>query len=146
MAGRRHALVQGAPGAAAVVASSADVLVHDFACPVRSPFCGVQRGARSDGWRDDELPRKIRYWTDDLQLLLAFVHGGDALAYLPDFALADPELVRIEVADCAFECAERAWLVWHKGRAGNWLHTLAQALAGSAAAAAAQAGVSTIPR
>ncbi|MES3022209.1 MAG: LysR family transcriptional regulator [Pseudomonadota bacterium] len=129
VAGRTHALARGAHGAASVAASSAEVLEHDFACPVRSPFCGVRRGARSDGWRDDALPRKIRYWTDDLQLLLDFVRGGDALAYLPDFALADPALVRIEVSDCAFECAERAWLVWHKGRAGDWQQRLAEALA-----------------
>ncbi|MES2130603.1 MAG: LysR family transcriptional regulator [Pseudomonadota bacterium] len=110
-------------------AKTAQVLEYDFACPSRSLFCGVQRGARSDGWRDDQLPRKIRYWTDDLQLLLAFVKSGEALAYLPDFALADPGLVRVEVTDCAFTCSEHVWLVWDKRNASQWQQQLAQSLA-----------------
>src|SRR5471030_1185424 len=108
VAGRAHPLVAALPPAALLSATTEQVLAHDFACPSRSLFCGVQRGARSDGWRDDQLPRKIRYWTDDLQLLLSFVKAGQALAYLPDFALADAELRRIHVSDCAFECVERS--------------------------------------
>jgi DNA-binding transcriptional LysR family regulator len=123
VAGRRHPL-------SVDEATSTQVLEHDFACPSRSLFCGVQRGARSDGWRDDQLPRKIRYWTDDLQLLLTLVKSGQALAYLPDFALADPELRRIHVTDCAFECVEQVALVWNHVKAGAWQRELAAALAG----------------
>jgi DNA-binding transcriptional LysR family regulator len=124
MAGRAHPL--------AAAASTAEVLAYDFACPSRSLFCGVQRGPRSDGWRDDQFPRKIRYWSDDLQLLLGFVKAGDALAYLPDFALADPELRRIHVSDCAFECREQVALVWNRRQASDWQRQLARALAGAA--------------
>jgi DNA-binding transcriptional LysR family regulator len=123
VAGRSHPL-------AVDEASTAQVLEHDFACPSRSLFCGVPRGARSDGWRDDQLPRKIRYWTDDLQLLLTLVKSGQALAYLPDFALADPELRRIRVTDCAFECVEQVALVWNHVKAGAWQREFAAALAG----------------
>ncbi|MTV38214.1 LysR family transcriptional regulator [Duganella radicis] len=126
MAGKAHPLVK----ARKLKASAAQVLKHDFACPSRSMFCGVQRGAHSDGWRDDQLPRKIRYWTDDLQLLLTLVKAGQALAYLPDFALADSELRRIEVTDCAFECVEQVALVWNRARAGAWQRELAESLAG----------------
>jgi DNA-binding transcriptional LysR family regulator len=105
------------------------VLEYDFACPSRSLFCGEQRGARSDGWRDDQLPRRIRYWTDDLQLLLTFVKSGQALAYLPDFALADPDLVRIHVNDCAFVCSEQVALVWNSATASQWQQHVAQTLA-----------------
>jgi DNA-binding transcriptional LysR family regulator len=129
--GRGHPLVTGLAGQAAgdvLEADTATVLAHDFACPSRSLFCGVQRGARSDGWRDDQLPRKIRYWTDDLQLLLSLVKSGAALAYLPDFALADPELRRIHVSDCAFECVEQVALVWNRASASDWQHKLAETL------------------
>jgi DNA-binding transcriptional LysR family regulator len=133
VAGRSHPLlaqlVHGEDGL--LHASSAEVLQHDFACPSRSLFCGAQRGARSDGWRDDALPRKIRYWSDDLQLLLGFVKSGDALAYLPEFALEDPELLRIQVDDCAFECREQVALVWNRKQAGGWLQRLAQTLESS---------------
>lgn len=128
VAGRLHPLARKSR-ARRVSASSAQVLAHDFACPPHSLFCGVQRGARSDGWRDDQLPRKIRYWTDDLQLLLGFVRSGQALAYLPDFALAEPGLVRVNMSDCAFACSEQAWLVWDSASAAGWQRTLAGALA-----------------
>jgi DNA-binding transcriptional LysR family regulator len=126
-AGSDHPLARRQKGGVAR-ASSAQVLEYDFACPPRSLFCGVQRGARSDGWRDDQLPRKIRYWTDDLQLLLGFVRSGRALAYLPDFALADAGLVRIHVSDCSFTCSEQAWLVWDGASAAGWQRQLAGAL------------------
>lgn len=144
VAGHRHPLVaqleraqlestrpraKKAAGTDLLEAPTSEVLRHDFACPSRSLFCGVQRGARSDGWRDDQLPRKIRYWTDDLQLLLSLVKAGEALAYLPDFALADPELRRIHVTDCAFECVEQVALVWNHVKAGAWQRELASTLA-----------------
>lgn len=132
LAGRKHPLVAQLPPGPLLEASTAQVLEHDFACPSRSLFCGVQRGARSDGWRDDQLPRKIRYWTDDLQLLLSLVKSGEALAYLPDFALADPELCRIHVTDCAFQCVEQVALVWNRANAAEWQRKLAQSLAASA--------------
>ncbi|MDQ3287322.1 MAG: LysR family transcriptional regulator [Pseudomonadota bacterium] len=127
VAGRTHPLARRRKGGA-VEATSAQVLEHDFACPPRSLFCGMQSGACSDGWREDELPRKIRYWTDDLQLLLGFVRSGKALAYLPDFAVAEADLVRIRVSDCAFRCKEQAFLVWDRTHAAQWQHGLARAL------------------
>jgi len=111
------------------VVRAADVLAHDFACPTRSLLCGVQRGVRSDGWRADAPARRIRYWTDDLHLLLGFVRSGAALAYLPEVALQDPELVRIELADSELQCDEQVWLVWQRANASEWQHRLAAALA-----------------
>lgn len=130
VAGRKHPLVAQLSHSndGVLHASSAEVLQHDFACPSRSLFCGAQRGSRSDGWRDDALPRKIRYWSDDLQLLLGFVKSGHALAYLPEFALEDQQLLRIQVDDCAFECREQVALVWNRKQAGGWLQDLAQRL------------------
>ena len=124
----QHGGSDGAGGAAGrlLSATAAQVLQYEFACPSHSLFCGERRGARSDGWRDDQLPRKIRYWTDDLQLLLAFVKSGAALAYLPDFALHDPALVRIDVADAAFTCRELAALVFDGASAPLWLRQLAR--------------------
>ncbi|MBC3881921.1 hypothetical protein H8K35_10465 [Undibacterium sp. LX40W] len=34
-----------------------DVLAYDFASPDRSLFCGIDRGVRSDGWKDQQVPR-----------------------------------------------------------------------------------------
>ncbi|MBQ5947153.1 LysR family transcriptional regulator [Massilia sp. ST3] len=94
-----------------------DVLAHPFASPARSLFCGQARGSRSDGWRDDLLPRTIRYWADDLQVLLGLVRAGRALAYLPAFAAQEYGLVGIKVADLGFSSVERLRLVWNPARA-----------------------------
>ena len=106
-----------------------DVLEHSFASPARSLFCGLARGSRSDGWRDDLLPRTIRYWADDLQVLLGFVREGRALAYLPDFAAGEHGLVGIRVADLGFSSTEQVRLVWNPQRAPRWLRELAASLA-----------------
>jgi DNA-binding transcriptional LysR family regulator len=112
----------GHPLAGRAEVPTAEVLQHDFACPQHSMFCGLERGGRADGWRDDRLPRRIRFWLDDLQLLINLVRSGQALAYLPDFALAEaPDLVRLTVPDCPYECVEQVHLVWRPATASGWL-------------------------
>lgn len=98
-----------------------EVLDHDFACMDRSPFCGLPRAGRSDGWRDDAFPRRIRYWAEDLQLLLALVQQGIAIAYVPDFAFAlAPAMVRLEVPDCPYECVEQVHLAYRRSAQRAW--------------------------
>lgn len=133
LAGLQHPLVTESPDASdgnqPLQISSQQALEYDFVSPSRSLFCGKQRGNLSDGWRDDQLPRKIRYWIDDLQLLLSMVKSGQALAYLPDFALTDTELRRLEVIDCGFQCSEEVHLVWNAKNAARWQTELASKLA-----------------
>ncbi|MCU6432277.1 LysR family transcriptional regulator [Undibacterium sp. Jales W-56] len=126
LAKRAHKLSPRSVSQPVLQANSAQILTHDFVSPSRSLFCGERRGSRSDGWRDDQLPRKIRYWMDDLQLLLAMVKSGRALAYLPDFALTDTDLLRIEVSDCAFQCHEQVWLVSNVKNVPRWQQELAE--------------------
>ncbi len=122
-AGRSHVLAERS------TVPTAEVLQHDFACPQHSMFCGLERGSRADGWRDDRLPRRIRFWLDDLQLLISLVRSGQALAYLPDFALAQHgDLVRLTVPDCPYECVEQVHLVWRPATAPGWLAALAESL------------------
>ena len=128
VAGAAHPLAARARGRV-TRARAADVLRHDFACPPRSMLCGLVRGVGSDGWRDERLPRRIRYWIDDLQVLLDFVRSGQALAYLPEFALREPGLLRVDVTDAPFECSESAWLAWRPTAAAGWQARLAAALA-----------------
>ncbi|GAB3246218.1 LysR family transcriptional regulator [Chitinimonas naiadis] len=111
--------------------STAQVLAQDFACPSHSLLCGINRGSRSDGWRDDQLPRRIRYWVDDLQVLLTLVRNGTALAYLPDFALQAPDLVRLQVTDCPYDCSESTFLLWRPSVASGWQRQLVAGLATS---------------
>jgi DNA-binding transcriptional LysR family regulator len=111
-----------------LVSTLDQVLPHDFACPNRSLFCGIERGSRADGWRDDRLPRRIRYWVEDLQVLMSLIRSGHALAYLPDFALREPGLVRVKLSDCPYECVETTHLIWRPSAASGWHRYVAEGL------------------
>lgn len=126
-AGPTHPLALKARGGSTRT-TSARVLAHDFACPSRSMLGGQPRGTRADGWRDDRLPRRIRYWVDDLQVLLSLVRQGRALAYLPAFALQECALVQIRISDCPFDCVEHTHLVWRPAAAAGWQARLVDAM------------------
>jgi DNA-binding transcriptional LysR family regulator len=99
---------------------AAEVLQYDFACPTKSLLCGLQRGVGSDGWRDDAIPRRIRYRVDDLHALLLLVRQGLALAYLPSYLVTQEGLASIKVSDCPFHCTEQSMLVWRPTKAMGW--------------------------
>lgn len=115
---RAHPLTRPAGGPVAITAAA--LADHDFACPSRSLFCGFTRGHGSDGWRDDQQPRRIRYWVDDLQVLIELVQAGRALAYLPDRLLQAAGLQRVTVSDCLLRCTETVWLLWRPTPASGW--------------------------
>lgn len=126
-AGRSHALARGVPATrAAVPCGMADVLPHAFASPAHSLLCGEERGRHADGWRG-AAARSIRYWSDDVQLLLGYVQSGRALAYLPDFAVRSHGLLQLDLAD-GVDCQEQVLLVWDGALAGQWLHGLVRHL------------------
>ena len=100
--------------------TAADVLQHDLVCPTRSLLCGLRRGACSDGWRDDILPRRIRFLADDLHTLLILVRCGQALAYLPGFLVAQEGLGTLTLDDSPLHCEEQALLLWRPTEALGW--------------------------
>jgi DNA-binding transcriptional LysR family regulator len=109
--------------------TAAALAEHDFACPTRSLFCGLKRGVGSDGWHDDALTRRIRYWVDDLQVLIELVQAGRALAYLPDRLVEASGLLRATVSDCPFTCQETVSLLWRPTSASGWQRAVVDALA-----------------
>lgn len=126
-AGRGHVLARGVPAASASVrCDMQDVLPHAFASPAHSLLCGEERGRHADGWRG-VAGRTIRYWSDDVQVLLGYVQSGRALAYLPDFALGAHDLLQVELAG-SVDCSEQVLLVWDGVLAGQWLHAVAEKL------------------
>jgi DNA-binding transcriptional LysR family regulator len=104
------------------------VLDADFAAPTRSLFCGLPRGRGSDGWREDRLPRRVRYWVDDLQVLVDLVRRGRALAYLPAFVIERSGLRALAIDDCPYTCEEQGWLLWRPAQASGWLRRFVDAI------------------
>lgn len=121
-AGPSHVLCARGEGASdpAPAPKWAEVRPYPFACPGRSWFGGLERGHRADGWRDDQLSRRIRFWVDDMHVLLSLVRDGHALAYLPDTVIKDNGLVHLPVVDCEYRCVESIHAAWRPGHASGW--------------------------
>lgn len=99
-----------------------------FACPSVSPFCGIQRGIGSDGWRDDKVPRTIGFRCNDYSVLQALVREGRALAYVPDFVARDNGLRILDVTDCDYICEERICLLYNPSLAYGWVNRFVAAM------------------
>jgi DNA-binding transcriptional LysR family regulator len=108
------------PLAGSTQISAEQLLQHDFACPKHSPFCGQQQGEFSDGWNPAAPLRKIRYWTNDLHILLELVQSGRALAYLPEAVVERAGLHRLNLSDCPYTCVEQIFLVHQTSAAHGW--------------------------
>jgi DNA-binding transcriptional LysR family regulator len=106
-----------------------EVLHHPFVVPTQPAFRGLQGGPATDGWRDDLLPRCIRYRSDDLLLVDGLVRAGMALAYLPDYVLAELQLMRLELEGLSFSCVQQVHLVYRPSEASGWVNYLVAALA-----------------
>lgn len=120
------------PLAATCRATVAEALYYPFVAPTQPPFRGLQGGPATDGWRDDQLPRTIRYRSDDLLLVDGLVRAGLALAYLPDYALAELQLLRLELSDNPFSCTQQVVLVYRPSSASGWINYVVDAMQAAA--------------
>lgn len=122
--GSGHPLLRPGPARAGV----GEVLQHPFVVPTQPAFRGLQGGPATDGWRDDLLPRCIRYRSDDLLLVDGLVRAGMALAYLPDYVLEELRLTRLELEGLPFSCTQQVHLVYRPSEASGWLNFLVAAM------------------
>ena len=118
-AAENHAAVTEAKNGAL---TSQSLYGYAFACPDVSPFCGIKRGIGSDGWRDDKVPRSIRYRCNDFGTLISIVRQGLALAYVPDFIAKSHNLTSVDVLGYDFYHTEHFELVYKPSMASGWLN------------------------
>jgi len=116
----------------------ATVLQQDFIAPLRPPFAALDGEAATDGWRDDLLPRRLRYRSDDALLTRALLAEGQALAYLPDYLIATLGLATLTIPDCPYRCRQRVMLVRKHQPAAGWIAPFADSAKLSPAAAPAR--------
>jgi DNA-binding transcriptional LysR family regulator len=125
--GERHPLAKRRRGGG-FRAAVKDVLRCDFVAATRPPFRGLAGAPATDGWRDDVLPRRVRYRSDDLVMVDGLVRAGLALAYLPEFAIAELGLSRLEVLDCPYHCEQQVVMVYRPSAAAGWMSTVVAAV------------------
>jgi DNA-binding transcriptional LysR family regulator len=122
----RHALARG--GRRVHRALVSEVLRHDFVAAARAPFRGLAGAPATDGWRDDILPRRVRYRSDDLLIVGGLVRSGMALAYLPDFALTELGLTPLRVLECPYHCEQSIVMVYRPSDVSGWMSAIVDAL------------------
>lgn len=120
--GRGHPLFKMAK--AGKIVPVAEVLRHTFVCPDR-PIMGLTSKRQSpDGWRDDKFPRRIKYVADSLQLVEELVVNGDAVAYLPDYYVAQISVAVLKISGCPYACTQTAKLMARDLEQAVWLKWL----------------------
>ncbi|MFT4929356.1 MAG: DNA-binding transcriptional LysR family regulator [Phenylobacterium sp.] len=108
-----------------VQVSAEELLLHPFAMPHVSPFCGEERGLGCDGWQDQLLPRKTGWVVNDYAVLSQLVKSGQAVAYLPDFLLREWGLVKVGVVGDERRCVERGVMVFLRDGV-DWVRRLSK--------------------
>ena len=106
-----------------------EVLSHDFVSPNISLYGRTGSSVSIDGWRDDRFPRKIRWKVESAALMTSLVVKGKALAYVPDFWLAENNLAQIETIGCDYVCRMQVYVSAKKPERDTWkFHTMKKPL------------------
>lgn len=101
-----------------------NILEHPFVSPSRPILGRVGLKQSSDGWRDDELTRKVTYLTPSLKLLETLLLQGKALAYIPDYYAKQLGVLPIRVTGCPYQCTQKIKLVARRPKELGWLNRL----------------------
>ena len=101
------------------------VLEHEFVSPTHPIFGRVGQKQSLDGWRDDEFPRRIGYLSTSLSLVTRLVSEGKAIAYLPDYLVAEmPRALPLKISGCPYSCAQKIQLVARRPKDTAWIQAL----------------------
>jgi DNA-binding transcriptional LysR family regulator len=114
----------------------AGVLEHAFVAPRRPIFgrLGARGGSpkdrlameepSADGWRDDRYPRRIEWVSSSLAVMGELVRSGQALAYFPDYYVAQLGARALKISGCPYSCVQEAKLVAKDPSELGWLNQL----------------------
>lgn len=98
-----------------------ELLKHGFVSP-SSPFLGqVGLHQSSDGWRDDQFPRRVDHLASSLSVLSRVVASGQAVAYLPDYLARQLGLSALKVTGCPYSCTQTVRLITRDPRSAGWI-------------------------
>ena len=99
-----------------------ELLCYDFAVPHAQVFGLGSSTVSTDGWRDDQFPRLVKYRLDSLHSLLQLVLTGEVLAYLPDYLEDTMGLKTISVSGCPYVCERDIYINSYQPDRLGWLH------------------------
>jgi len=99
-----------------------ELLKHAFIAPDSKVFGSFHQTGSRDGWRDDQLPRNIKYRSNSLKLIEQMVSDGLALAHLPSYTIESANLTPLNVSDCRYSCTQQVRLITVNPDRLGWLN------------------------
>lgn len=101
-----------------------ELLKHSFVTPDSAVLGKITKSDSIDGWRDDKLPRTVKYKVCGLKLMENIIKEGVALAYLPDYFVKTAGLEALKVSGCPYTCQQTVRLVCKDPSSLSWLSKL----------------------
>lgn len=101
-----------------------EILKYAFALPETAVLGRIAKSTSVDGWRDDKLPRDLKYKVNGLKLLENLIQEGLALGYLPNYFIQSAGLVPIKVTGCPYSCLQTVRVIAKDPKNLGWLSQL----------------------
>ena len=101
-----------------------EILKYPFVSPETAFLGRINKASSLDGWRDDKFPRHVKYRVGGLKLMENLLREGYALGYLPDYFVANAELVPLTITGCPYSCQQTVRVVAKEPDELGWLGRL----------------------
>ena len=101
-----------------------DILKYSFVIPNTNFLGRIHKSDSTDGWRDDQLPRKIAYTTSSIKTIESLVQRGEAIAYLPEYFSEDKNMLNIHMEGCPYTCKQKVYLITKNKNEAGWIRSL----------------------
>lgn len=101
-----------------------EVLKHPFVLPDSAILGQIAKSSSLDGWRDDKLPRQVKYRVCGLKLMEQLVRSGRALGFLPDYFIEETGLFPLKVSGCPYSCTQTIRIITRNPTALGWMNQL----------------------
>ncbi|MGY0218493.1 LysR family transcriptional regulator [Endozoicomonadaceae bacterium StTr2] len=101
-----------------------DVLEYSFVIPSTMIYGDTGSPLSTDGWHEEDFPRKIGARVDSFAALKATIETGHWLAYLPEYLVDKSSMEIVPVSGCSYECVQSIWLCAQSPVQNYWISAL----------------------
>jgi DNA-binding transcriptional LysR family regulator len=100
------------------------LLTYPFVIPDRQILGKTKENQSIDGWRDDKFKRIISYYASSVKILESILLSGQAIAYLPEYLIKNPDLAVLDVYGCPYYCEQSIYVICREPKELGWLNQI----------------------
>lgn len=100
------------------------VLKYPFVIPDRQILGKTKDNQSIDGWRDDKFKRIINYYASSVKILESILLSGEAIAYLPEYLIQNPDIKTLDVHGCPYYCEQNIYIICREPKELGWLNQI----------------------